>query len=267
MRRTLLILGMWAGLLPTGASAGGGNGLEWDRPHHVIGERVEGLTSIPSRYDVTAHEPYFAYLIRYREGLEWPDAPHLPRDAKIVAPVQLGAGALRNGAWVSVRAFVTFPAPSEAGQYVVSLCNRPCTHRLGDVFPTSLRVYPSEVEARLVPKIAGLRWRVRKLMATSDKVLSRVETHGELEAERRGDLTARVDELERTVKAMRAASKESNTSPLLPTSIAVLLAVVYLVGRRSKRDPTISTAPDIDKELTEMTLVDVSRERDVSRSP
>lgn len=266
MRRTLILVFVSILSLPHPADAGG-NWIEWNRPHFLHGERVEGLAGIFQRRDLALHAPYFAYLMPDRKGDDWPEGPTLPKDARIVAPVQLiGPGPLRDGLPVEARAFVTFQAPTEPGSYYVSLCNDPCTHQLGDVMATPLRVFASEVEARLVPKIMHLRWQVRRLKKTATEAVSTLEGRIDTQKELRETLSVRLVELDRSLEALRNASRKREANPLLPFIAPALLPLAFLLGRRVKRRATAELHEDVDAELKEMTVIGSPVERDVSRS-
>lgn len=158
----LLVIGALS--MPIPAVAGGGNFLEFDEEYNAIdSEATVRGTVYAGKAETRAHAPFYVYLERLEfTGQRW-DLPKVGEPgvyrvakAKIVwdrTPKVLPGGSVS----------ATFDVPDlRTGRYLVSICDRNCTHGLGGIDVSGyfhVVGTPGEARARTKAAVIGERFR------------------------------------------------------------------------------------------------------------
>lgn len=224
------------------AAAGGGNWLEFSK-HVVVGERITAFNRFFDRADV-ADPPYYAYLLEgpihtYPPPLRLHEnAPVLGRvEFKWAGPNTGWTGRFSGNPRLHIRATVPDVPP---GDYVVSICNQPCTDLLKSVDPTYATIYGTLLEARLTSRMDQLRSQVYD--ARSDGRRARRQIASSMRKDL-GETTERLDadmaSLQKELAAMEAGLN-ADSFPWAEITLAGLVALALgatgglLIGRRQR---------------------------------
>jgi ElaB/YqjD/DUF883 family membrane-anchored ribosome-binding protein len=250
VRAFALVLGLAASLIgPLANSArAGGNWLQF-RDQLVVGAKVTATNRYFDRSDV-ADPPYFAYLLRGPVGYPVPLRMH--RDARVLGQVRVRWPGPHTG-WTGSMAnnpklLATFTVPEvRPGNYVVSICNRPCTDLIKGIAPTSVTVYGTALEARLSARIASLEHRLYVL----DQETRRGRLRGQRGLRREIDDVSsraadRIEELSTRLSALQTGLRHQD-DPWAEIGIAAALGagIGFFASRRRRG------SVDWDRLLTE----------------
>jgi hypothetical protein len=242
------------------AAAGGPTWLDFDSRFEVVGE-----VAVSDRTDVwfpTAHDAqaalattYYVYLApgyRYRDDWRPPG-----RDAVLAGRIALSRLKLAGNI---LRARSKFVVPDlSSGKYSAYACDLGCTVPLGDVYPAPVRIFQSEMEARLVGRLERVRDRMRSEIFRLDERFQNRLTDSRVSILRQagvrdrwteeklreeiGALNARIDRL---VKAQQPTW--SDYSLRLALVLISLIAVAYAwTRRRAKPAPLQSIGGDVEE--------------------
>lgn len=187
--------------------------------------------------------PFFAYLVD--AGTPVREIPHV-KDGVQLGTVETSKG--RDPHYLDSSVSLTVPASTPLGDYVVEICNEPCTTRLGYLWGTPVNVVSGDLEARLngridrlEQKVSDLRWSMksdaRRVAKRSSNVL-RVEM---AVAEEKLDMHVSELELAMTELEKRFASQEEATErgdvsqSALAGGVVVFLLGAWLVRERRRK--------------------------------
>lgn len=234
MRRLLLALGMTGLVLGLPATAeAGGNWIEFDKPYPTPGDTVTArLEHYGEGTDLEAHGPYYLWMTAHQAG--WRQAPPL-------APGTIRLGQVRFLGQRGLHAEATFTVPDvQPGEYVIQVCNDPCTRTIAEVDSTWFRVVLDPAQAQMRDRIEMLRWEVRE-------ALERAEGADDLAAALRKSIQEleplghRVEALSNRVETLEqaAAGEESEGIPvwILIGGLAAAALAGHAGGRLGRRVP------------------------------
>jgi hypothetical protein len=184
--------------MPTPATAGGGNYVEFDQQFNSVGSQATVKADFyADKIGTRAQGPFYLYLERLDYGGQGWDLPKVGEHgvyrvatAKITwdeTPRFLPGGSVS----------ATFEVPDvETGRYLVSICNVNCEHRLGDIDTTGyFRIVGTPAEARARAKIAALRTEFMRFRIRDDRHDDKAfrRLHAEVDAAERGEQSALTD--------------------------------------------------------------------------
>jgi hypothetical protein len=284
MRRAIVAIALV--VAAAGPSAGpataGGSLIEFENRTFVPGERAtgRGVLSVTGSGAAVKEGPFHAYLV---PADQWIHPPDIPASAVPLGPIRIervpGQAFLR-------RATLSFVVPVvPVGTYGIALCNRPCRDvHVGDLIGAwGFRVgIAGDRELRLAAR--QLRWQMKRVAARAARREEALQQEimvlrGELldtrwSAERVEDqsreLRSRVARLERRLVALEAVSDPDaagaggSTAPWLAPSLLVTALTAWGLARfvRRRRRPPPTGATAVDRELEELLLIDVERDRE-----
>lgn len=131
-----------------GAGCGGGSVLAWDQPYYKPGEVARGHVEVtwprrPTRATATPDEgPYSVYLRPQQSDFNI-------RAARDPEAIQVGIVIVERGRNRSGTARVEFTVPPvPGGHWLVQACDTECTHSLGDLLASPIRLVSSVREER-----------------------------------------------------------------------------------------------------------------------
>jgi len=186
--------------------------------------------------------PFFGYLVEAGRP-----SSRVPR---VDGGVQLGTVDTSTGRdpyYFDASVTFTIPASTPQGDYVVEVCDDPCTTRLGYLWGTPVNVVSGDLEARLneridalAQKVSNLRWSMkadaRRAAKRSSNVL-RVEmavTEEKLDM-RVSELALKVTELEeRLTSQEKLAEREDVSQSALAGGAVVFLLCAWLIRERRR---------------------------------
>lgn len=245
MRRVLLLMATTVTVLGLPAtSEAGGNWIEFDeyypRPGEVVTARLEHYGEGTK---LEAHGPYYLWLTANRAG--WRQPPPL-------APGSIRLGEVRFLGQRGLRAKATFTLPDvEPGEYIVQVCNDPCTRTIAEVDSTWFPVVLDPALARVRDRLETLRGEVREALEQAENA-KEFATAQQDEVESVGVLSARVEALSNRVEELEqeTAAEDTEGIPGLALLAGLLAAAVAgyvggrLAGRSARRRPLIGPPPD-----------------------
>jgi hypothetical protein len=249
-----------AGSVAVPVEAGGLTWLDFDSRFEVVGQvAVSDRTDVwfPTANDAEAAlaDSYYVYLApgyRYREHWRPPG-----KDAVLAGRITLSR---LKWAGNILRARSEFVVPDLAsGKYSAYACDLGCRAPLSDVRPTPLRIFQSEMEARVVGRLERVRDRMRSEIFRLDErfqnrltdsrvsILRQVGVRDRWTEEKLrkeiGALNARIDRL---VKAQQPTW--SDYSLRLALVLLIMIAVAYAwTRRRAKPAPLQSIGGDVEE--------------------
>lgn len=230
-------------VVPPQAAAGGANWLEF-RKHVVVGEPVIAFNRFFDRADVV-DPPYFAYLLKGPIH-SYPPPLRLHENAPVLGRVEFKWPGPNTG-WTgqfsgNPKLIVDGAVPDNvpAGEYIVSICNQPCTHRFESVAPTYVTVYGTLLEARLTSRMQALQTQLYEVRTGGRR--ARIEM-GKRFRQDLGDTSERLDAdvagIQKEVTAMKAGLN-ANSFPWAEITLAGVIALALgtsgglLIGRRQR---------------------------------
>jgi len=266
MRRraiVFLLAGTVAGtvaLVPSAASANGGALIELDRTHYLPGETAVATAYVwvpERRQDLLERGPFHAFVVPY--GVDLREGRPIPDEA-----IRVGTFEVLDGKRDAFELRASYLVPDLPGDYYrVALCNVPCTvSGFAEPLSGDISIVATQREAELLTatsrlgnRLFGLRRQLRK----AGKELEYVRTQLDLVAAERSDLQSRVEELEATLEA-RPATAAARPAPVRPivdawgaaalaAALALLVAVLALVRRRSDRFHVPDTIEELERDV------------------
>ena len=231
---------------PLEVASAGGNWIQFNRDYLVAGKQVRGHNRYFDRQDV-GQGPYYAYLLPQTK--DWSTPLRLYRGAHVLGRVQIEwpgpnthwKGSMRKNPKLTFSGTVPEVA---AGNYLVSICDMPCTDRLAEIEPTGVRVVESGVEARLLAEVDRLQYELdlfqqatRRARVRVGRVLARDLESAESE------MRDRFETLEGRISSLRPSAADQREAPagdasLLAAVAGIVLALAvaaWLADRRRRR--------------------------------
>lgn len=189
-----------------GGCGGGYDAFSFEKEYLYPGQNVTWDLSIyiDKRAAGPAAGPFYAHLV--------PPVRRMGARPKIdggVALATVGATPARRQNVVDLSLSFVVPAGTEPGAYAIEVCDDPCTQRLGYLYPTTVEVVASDVEARLTERIDDLMGKIRRLRGSIDRAIKK-ETRRNLEPVQERLVTTdralnvRISELEDLIEELEA---------------------------------------------------------------
>jgi hypothetical protein len=186
--------------------------------------------------------PFFAYLV----GASRPTGrvPHVEGGVQL-GTVETSPG--REPNYFDASVTFTVPASTPQGDYVVEVCDDPCTTRLGYLWGTPVTVVSGDIEARLneridrlEQKVSDLRWsmrtQTRRLVKRSTKVLRTEMAVAEEKLEMQAtELELRMTEIEKRLASQEEPAERGEVSQsALAGGIVVLVLGAWFIRERRR---------------------------------
>lgn len=230
------------GFMATPASAGGGNFIEFEPDHFAPGMKVVAKNRYFTRSDV-GHGPYYGYLLK--EVRNWNPSMEDYREGIVLGRVEIlwpqpgWEGSMKNNPKLTF----SFDVPEiPSGDYLVSLCNSPCTHPLDtDINPTGVQILKSPLEARLLERMDDLMRSSYRYQSSQSQARAREDRKLSRRIQAvRTDATHDAERLEQKLaSALRGAEDKpgwSGVIALVVGGMAMSAITTLLLSRRKRKE-------------------------------
>ena len=223
----------------------GGVDVFFDRTQYLWpGQTVTWNAKTYSDKDAAGPEdgPFFAYLVEASRSSG--RVPHVEGGVQL-GTVETSPG--RDPYYFGASVSFTIPATTPQGDYVVEVCDDPCTTRLAYLWGTPVNVVSGDIEARLSKridrleqKVSDLRWsserRARRVVNRSNEVLRAELAAAEEKLEMQStELELKVTEIEKRLASQEEPAKRGDVSQsALAGGIVVLVLGAWLFRERRR---------------------------------